>query len=124
METRPQLILGPQGLQTLIDALRARGYRVIGPTVRDQAIIYDDVEDVADLPRGWTDEQEAGRYRLARRDDEALFGYAVGPHSWKAFLHPSVQQLWKARSHGEGIAVIPEPLPPSDTPSSACAPAN
>ena len=46
--------------------------------------------------RGWTDEQDGGHYRLARRDDEALFGYAVGPHSWKKFLHPPVQRLWRA----------------------------
>jgi ferredoxin len=93
----------------LIDLLRGRGYRVIGPRLRDQAIIYDDVETVADLPRGWTDEQAPGRYRLARRDDEALFGYAVGPHSWKAFLHPPVQRLWTARREGEAVAISPEP---------------
>ena len=34
-----------------------------------------------DLPAGWTDEQDGGTYRLRRRDDDALFGYAVGPHS-------------------------------------------
>src|SRR5262249_19663783 len=50
---------------------------------------YDDIASVADLPRGWTDEQDGGRYRLHRRDDDALFGYAVGPHSWKKFLHPA-----------------------------------
>jgi ferredoxin len=95
----------------MIDVLRARGYRVVGPSVRDQAIVYDDIEGVDDLPRGWTDEQQAGRYRLVRRDDEALFGYAVGPHSWKAFLHPSVQPLWKARREGARITVTPEPPP-------------
>ncbi|HXQ14227.1 MAG TPA: 4Fe-4S dicluster domain-containing protein [Caulobacteraceae bacterium] len=64
---------------------------------------------MADLPRGWTDEQAPGRYRLARRDDEALFGYAVGPHSWKAFLHPSMQRLWTARRAGDVVVVTPEP---------------
>jgi sulfhydrogenase subunit beta (sulfur reductase) len=106
-----QFVLTAAHLPTLIDALRQRGYRIVGPRVRDQAIVYDDIEDVADLPRGWTDEQEAGRYRLVRRDDEALFGYAVGPHSWKAFLHPPVQPLWKARREGEEVTVTPEPLP-------------
>ena len=41
-----------------------------------------------DLPVGWTDVQDAATYRLERRDDEARFGYAVGPHSWKQFLFP------------------------------------
>ena len=82
----------------------------MGPTVRDQAIVYDDIASVADLPAGWTDEQDGGRYRLARRDDEALFGYAVGPHSWKKFLHPPVLRLWQAERTTDGVQVTPEPL--------------
>jgi len=48
---------------------------------------------VADLPAGWTDEQDAGVYRLRRRDDGALFGYNVGPHSWKKYLFPPSARL-------------------------------
>ena len=68
-----------------------RGFRVLGPTVRDGAIVYDELESAAELPIGWTDAQDAGRYRLERRDDEARFGYAVGPHSWKQFLLPAAR---------------------------------
>jgi len=98
------------GLQQLLDALRRRGFRTVGPRLRDQAIVYDDIESIEDLPRGWTDDQEAGRYRLLRRDDEALFGYAVGPHSWKKFLHPPVQKLWKSERKDDEVRVIPEPI--------------
>ncbi len=104
-------ILDEEGLQQLFHVLRRRGFRTVGPTVRDQAIVYDDIESIADLPRGWTDDQEAGRYRLARRDDDALFGYAVGPHSWKKFLHPPVQKLWSATRVGDEVRVTPEPDP-------------
>ena len=93
MPTVPPAILSVDGLQALLDALADEGYRVVGPTVRDQAIVYDDIGAVADLPRGWTDMQDGGRYRLAKRDDDALFGYAVGPQSWKRFLHPPVLPL-------------------------------
>jgi ferredoxin len=98
-----------EGLQALFDALSRRGYRVIGPTLRDAAIIYDDISSVAELPRGWTDEQDGGRYRLHRRNDGALFGYAVGPHSWKKFLHPATQRLWSAERTERGVTVTPEP---------------
>ena len=47
------------GLQALIGALAARGYKVLGPTVRDDAIVYDEIAGVADLPAGWTDRQDA-----------------------------------------------------------------
>jgi len=103
-------VLTTEGLQALIDALRNHGFRVVGPTVRDEAIVYDDVTSLADLPRGWTDEQDGGRYRLVRRADDALFGHAVGPHSWKKFLHPPVQRLWRAERDGDGVRIEPEPV--------------
>ena len=93
------------GLQALVDALAARGYRVIGPTVRDGAIVYDNIATIAELPVGWRDHQEPGRYRLERRDDEALFGFAVGPQAWKRFLHPPVETLWTARKSEDGLTL-------------------
>jgi ferredoxin len=89
--------------------LRSRGYRVVGPTVRDGAIVYGELAAAAALPAGWTDEQAPGRYRLARRDDGALFGYAVGPHSWKAELLPPRVRLWQARREDGGFTVAEEP---------------
>ena len=94
-----------EGLQALIDALAGGGYQVVGPTVRDGAIVYDSIARIADLPAGWTDHQEAGRYRLERRSDDALFGFAVGPQSWKRFLHPPVESLW-TMNRGEGGVTI------------------
>jgi ferredoxin len=108
MSSVQQAVLTVAGLQTLITALQRRGYRVVGPTVRDQAIVYDDISSIADLPRGWTDDQDGGRYRLARRKDNALFGYAVGPQSWKRFLHPPVQRLWRSERSADGVKVVPE----------------
>jgi sulfhydrogenase subunit beta (sulfur reductase) len=64
---------------------------------------------VQDLPAGWTDEQDGGRYSLVRRSDQALFGYAVGPQSWKKFLYPSIQQLWRARREAGAVTMTPEP---------------
>jgi ferredoxin len=90
-------VVGPDALEALVDALRGRGFRVLGPTVRDGAIVYDDLESASELPIGWTETQDAASYRLERREDEARFGYAVGPHSWKQFLFPPRVRLWQAR---------------------------
>lgn len=106
-----RVVITTDGLQALFDALRRRGYRILGPTVRDQAIVYDDIAVLADLPRGWTDEQDGGHYRLTRRDDDALFGYAVGPHSWKKFLHPPTLRLWRAAREGSEVRVETEADP-------------
>ena len=43
-------IIPPEGLAALVDALRARGYRVIGPRVEQQAIVYGELEDASELP--------------------------------------------------------------------------
>ncbi len=50
------------------------------------------------------------RYRLERRSDEARFGYAVGPHSWKRYLFPPRIRLWRARANGGAPAIEEEPL--------------
>lgn len=95
-------VLSRDGLDSLLGALRRAGYAVIGPTVRDGAIVYDEIGGVADLPEGVSDDQAPGRYRLSSRSDRALFGYAVGPHSWKKFLFPASLRLFAARRSGEG----------------------
>ena len=56
-------MLASSGLQTLMDELlmdqlKSCGYRVVSPVMCDQAIVY---------------------------GDNALFGHAVGPQSWKNF---------------------------------------
>ncbi len=98
-------------LDELFGALHRRGYTVVGPTVREQAIVYGEIGSCAELPIGWTDEQEGGHYRLRRREDEALFGYNVGPHSWKRYQLPPQTRLWRARRDADGALSEIEPEP-------------
>lgn len=106
-------VIEPAGLQAIIEALAGDGYRVVGPTLRDGAVVYDDIDSTADLPIGWTDEQDGGTYRLQRRDDDAYFGFAVGPHSWKQYLFPSRATVFTATRDGDGRGFeVKEPEPP------------
>jgi sulfhydrogenase subunit beta (sulfur reductase) len=97
----------------LLRLLRGDGYQLVGPVVRDNAIVYAEIAGIEDLPTGWTERQEAGTYRLARRQDAALFGYATGPQSWKAFFFPPRLRLFTATRTDEGFTVGGEPEPPS-----------
>ena len=108
MARHAQAVITLQQLEKLIPALHSRGYQVIGPVVRDGAIVYDVVECLSDLPAGWTDEQEAGRYRLRRRNnnDKALFDYVVGPQSWKKYLHPAEVPLLTAERSGRTFRIM------------------
>lgn len=92
----------------LLKVLQAAGYEVIGPTVREGAIVYDTLTQVDDLPIGWTDVQAGGTYRLQRREDGALFGYAVGPQSWKKYLFPPSVRLWQAERRGQALSLQAE----------------
>ncbi|MCS7141744.1 MAG: 4Fe-4S dicluster domain-containing protein [Candidatus Nitrosocaldus sp.] len=88
--------------------LKGMGYEIIGPRVRDSAIVYDRLGSVDDLPIGITDHQEKGVYRLRRRDDQALFGYTVGPHSWKMYLFPPRVRLFSAERRAGNLEVVEE----------------
>lgn len=94
-----------EGLDALIQLLRQQGYTVVGPTVRDHAIVYAGIDGTQDLPAGWTDEQTAGKYRLLRRNDKAVFGHVVGPQSWKQFLFPATLQLFSAKRTNKGFEI-------------------
>ncbi len=92
-------------LAQLFILLKKQGYAVIAPALRDAAIIYDEVETPSDLPVGWTDAQSPGSYRLKKREDDAYFGYAVGPHSWKKVVLPPRMKLWAARREEKGFTI-------------------
>jgi sulfhydrogenase subunit beta (sulfur reductase) len=98
-----RVVLEREGFDALFPALKRRGYRIVGPTLRDGAIVYGELSGAGDLPAGWADEQEPGRYQLRARGDGALFGYTVGPHSWKQFLHPARRLLSRQRKDGTAV---------------------
>jgi sulfhydrogenase subunit beta (sulfur reductase) len=109
--TRPAArILEAADLQKLVDLLIAKGHRVVGPTVQNGAVVYDDIQSVSQLPVGWADEQEKGTYRLKRRRERSFFGYTAGAHSWKRFLFPPRRRLWSAESPRDSgdFRIVPE----------------
>jgi ferredoxin len=114
-QSPPARVVDLDGLQALIDALRARGFTVIGPTVRAGAIVNAPISGVADLPRGWGDDQDAGRYRLRERGDEMLFGFASGAQSAKPVFFPTQEVLWRGERTGPGFSVEPAE-PAADAP--------
>ena len=91
----PPGVVKVEDFQQLLDALIRRGHQVVGPTIRDGAIVYDTLTRASQLPAGWTDEQAPGHYKLKERPDRTYFGYGVGPQSWKQYLFPPRITLWK-----------------------------
>lgn len=96
-------------LEPLVAVLRDSGYRVVGPTVRDGAIVLDELDSAGALPSGWGVDVEPGGYRLRRRDDGAAFAHAASPRSWKSYLHPPHDPLWTASRDERGGFTVREP---------------
>ena len=87
------VVLDRPGLQALIDLLVTDGRRVIGPTVRDGAVVYEEITQIGELPAGWADEQEAGPLPAASGGTTTLlFGYAVGPALLEALPLPAASR--------------------------------
>ena len=90
----------------LLRVLQEDGYKLVGPTVRGGAIVNEAIDGIDDLPQGWTEAQEGGTYRLQRRGDAALFGYSVGPQSYKPFFFASTVSLWRARRQDGSFKIL------------------
>lgn len=102
------LSIAKASLQQIFDALRETGYTLVGPRLGTGAIEYGPIEQITELPIGWTEEQEAGHYRLQRRDDGAYFGYTLSPHAWKKFFYPPQLNLFTVERHNGTFSVKTE----------------
>jgi len=99
------IVVGTDGLDQIVQALRAEGRRVLGPIVRGGVITHDEIDSVHDLPSGWTEEQEGGVYRLEETGTDELFGWATPSSSWKQFLYPARTLLIRAHKRNGSIDV-------------------
>jgi len=89
-------------LQSLIDTLNDDGFRCVAPQVRDGAILYDTLNHVRQLPRGVTQEQSNGRYRLHDSDSPRYFAWANGPQAIKPHTFAPREELWYAKVDDDG----------------------
>ena len=106
------VVLHADQIAELIAVLLRRGYDLVGPTLRDGAIVLERITSAAQLPAGCTDDQQPGHYRVKHREDQALFAYSVGPHSWKKYLHPPEMRLWSAERQDTTFRILSTESPP------------
>ena len=96
-------ILPTANLQRLLDALSTRGYRIIGPTAHGGSVVCETVRSVSDLPIGWRDQQEPGRYRLEQTGSREVFGVVHGPQSLKPFAFAPREPLLQIERKKDGF---------------------
>ena len=104
----PTTFLPRAELDRLFDALRADGRTLIGPTIRDGAVVYDEIATAAALPIGWRADTAPGAYRLTPDPAARAFDYGVPVTSWKRFTHPPRVPLTRTSDDGRIETVEPE----------------
>jgi hypothetical protein len=81
------LAIDRAGHDAAASALERHGYALLGPTVRDRAIVLEEIDSTAQLPAGRTDVQdaldEASRELRARLAKPAA-GRPAGPDAGRA----------------------------------------
>jgi sulfhydrogenase subunit beta (sulfur reductase) len=94
--------LSHAALQSLLDAIAARGYQCIGPQLHDSAIHFQAITQVDQLPRGVRDKQTPGHYQLHQSNDARYFAWANGPQGLKPWVFASDEPLWRSQRNTEG----------------------
>ncbi len=105
-------LLKSNNLNDLFLLLKKKGYDIIGPTIRDRAVVLDTLASPDDLPVGYHDRQTPGSYRLENVNDGTYFSYVVGMESWKKYLYPPYQKLLTVHRGKTGFEVEPNPEKP------------
>ncbi|GIW54197.1 MAG: hypothetical protein KatS3mg082_0601 [Nitrospiraceae bacterium] len=72
--------------------------------MRDGALVWDEIRQVADLPEGWRETQEPGRYRLERTGSGRLFDVVHGPESLKRFAFAAREPLLTIERKAGGVS--------------------
>ncbi|MGB7537090.1 MAG: 4Fe-4S dicluster domain-containing protein [Anaerolineales bacterium] len=97
---------------TILARLREKGYQTIGPRLRDDAVVYAPIENLADLPQGFTSAEGSAQYRVVPSGNSRYFDITPGAQSWKQFFFPPRVALFKARKNGEWkVQTSSEPAP-------------
>jgi len=109
LEVEATVALPKEELDDLFNILQQAGYKTIGPKVKDNSIAYEEIGEAADLPRGYSSQQDSASYQLSYQANGEYFGFTPGAHSWKQFFFPPRTQLFALNGTQDGWKVKVNP---------------
>lgn len=112
-EHNSAFVISRNELTSLLGQLQVEGYRVIGPQVEQGCIRYRTLEDATQLPWGYRDQQQPGRYHIESMGSDRAFAWANGPEALKPLFFSPQERLWQVEKSGDGLA-FRESLPESE----------
>ena len=87
------IVISKPELDTILKTLSSQDYQLEGPQVKDFTVILGPIEKLADLPKGYTSQEEPGKYTLSSNGKENYFDVTSGPQTWKKYFFPPKSQL-------------------------------
>ena len=78
---------------SILKTLSSQDYQLEGPQVKDFTVILGPIEILADLPKGYTSQEEPGKFTLSSNGKENYFDVTSGPQAWKKYFFPPKAQL-------------------------------
>jgi sulfhydrogenase subunit beta (sulfur reductase) len=95
LEVGATVALPKEELDDLLTTLKQTGYQTFGPSVKDGVIVYGELTNTEDLPLGYANQQEAGKFRLVEVGNGNYFDSTPGAQSWKQYFFPPRSRLFK-----------------------------
>ncbi len=90
----------------LLARLKNEGFETIGPRVKNGTLVYDTLDSLEQLPRGYVTEQAPGQFRLVYAGHNRYFDVIPGQQSWKQFLFPSRLELFTLNRNGQSWEAV------------------
>lgn len=106
LELNNEVVIKKPELAALVVVLRERGYQTVGPQIKDEVLQYGPIETIADLPQGYTSQQDSARYRVEDGGHSRYFTITHGAQTWKQFIFPARKDLFtlkKENGHWEPV---------------------
>jgi ferredoxin len=85
----------------VLSRLKENGFIPIGPRINNESLVYAPIDQIDDLPQGYSTQQKPGFYRVTHGKHSRYFDIIPGAHSWKQFLFPPRTELFKLQKAGK-----------------------
>ncbi|MCP4632196.1 MAG: sulfite reductase subunit A [candidate division Zixibacteria bacterium] len=100
-----KVVFDIENFQNLLNSINKKGYKTFGPVQKDNAVSYDEISSINEMPIGRIDTQNAGTYRLLKSKHNSMFEYVVGFDSWKKILRPPIEKIYDIHRHGQDFEI-------------------
>jgi ferredoxin len=87
---------------SLLETLSHRGYKVVGPALKDGAIVYTELSSADELPAGVIVDAKPGSLRSTVTQLPRFFAWANGPQALKPLLFKAEEPLWQVQRDAGG----------------------